>query len=66
MVVGGLLVATLFTLFLVPAVLSVAVDLREALARLLGRRPPQAVTIAQPVTTADGAAPAKSPVRTSP
>ena len=65
-VVGGLLVATLFTLFLVPAVLSVAVDLREALARLLGRRPPQAVPIAQPVTTADGAAPAKSPVRTSP
>jgi HAE1 family hydrophobic/amphiphilic exporter-1 len=30
-VVGGLLVSTLFTLFLVPAVLSVVVDLREAL-----------------------------------
>ncbi|MCH7814293.1 MAG: efflux RND transporter permease subunit [Planctomycetes bacterium] len=38
-VVGGLLVATVFTLFLVPAVLSVAVDLGELLRRLLGRQP---------------------------
>ena len=36
-VVGGLLVSTIFTLFLIPAVLSVVVDLREGLARVLHR-----------------------------
>ncbi|HUU85371.1 MAG TPA: efflux RND transporter permease subunit [Phycisphaerae bacterium] len=36
-VIGGLLVSTLFTLFLVPAVLSVVVELREALARAFRR-----------------------------
>ncbi|MCP4250690.1 MAG: efflux RND transporter permease subunit, partial [bacterium] len=47
-VVGGLLVATLFTLFLVPAVLSVAVDLGELLRRLLKRQPAPSTMPVQP------------------
>ena len=60
-VVGGLLVATLFTLFLVPAVLSVAVDLRQALAGLLRSRTRKVAPIAQPVPTAEKAAAAAPP-----
>jgi HAE1 family hydrophobic/amphiphilic exporter-1 len=36
-VVGGLLVSTVFTLILIPAVLSIAVEARESLLRLFGR-----------------------------
>ena len=36
-VVGGLLVSTLFTLFLVPALFSLALDARAALAERFGR-----------------------------
>jgi HAE1 family hydrophobic/amphiphilic exporter-1 len=38
-VVGGLVVSTLFTLFLVPALFSLVLDWREAIAAKLGREP---------------------------
>ena len=41
-VVGGLLVSTLFTLFLVPALFSLVLDAREAATRALGRVAPLA------------------------
>ncbi|MHC4089643.1 MAG: efflux RND transporter permease subunit, partial [Planctomycetota bacterium] len=59
-VIGGLLVATLFTLFLVPAVLSVAVDLRELLAALVRGRPAKAIPVATPVPTRESTAAAST------
>ncbi len=41
-VLGGLLVSTVFTLVLVPTLFSLTVDMREGLARLFTRRSPQA------------------------
>ncbi|MDX1502870.1 MAG: efflux RND transporter permease subunit [Thermoanaerobaculia bacterium] len=41
-VVGGLLVSTLFTLFLVPALFSLVLDLRQRFEEALGRIPPLA------------------------
>jgi HAE1 family hydrophobic/amphiphilic exporter-1 len=38
---GGMLVSTLFTLILVPVMLSLWIDTRTALLSLIGRRPPK-------------------------
>ncbi len=48
-VVGGLLVSTVFTLLLIPAVLSVAVSIRESVAGLLHRSPEAAPVETPPV-----------------
>jgi HAE1 family hydrophobic/amphiphilic exporter-1 len=47
-VVGGLLISTIFTLLLIPAVLSVAVNLGEILARLRSRAPAPSAVQATP------------------
>jgi len=47
-VVGGLSVATVFTLLVVPLMLSLVIDLRMALARLLGREFREAVVRVEP------------------
>ncbi len=46
-VLGGLLVATIFTLVLVPAVMSVAVSVQESLASML-RRPAEPAPVKAP------------------
>ena len=38
MVIGGLLLSTVFTLVLVPALFSLTIDIRHALQRLFGRK----------------------------
>jgi HAE1 family hydrophobic/amphiphilic exporter-1 len=53
-VVGGLLVSTVFTLVLTPALMSLMMDLQDIARRALGRGRPAAVTPAGPVEPSDG------------
>ncbi len=62
-VVGGLLVSTVFTLFLVPAVLSVTVDTRQLIGRLFGRATPESAMAPERDTPKPPAAPAGVPAR---
>jgi HAE1 family hydrophobic/amphiphilic exporter-1 len=49
-VLGGLLVSTVFTLFLVPTLFSLTMDIRESIARVIWRKQPVGVGTAAAVS----------------
>jgi HAE1 family hydrophobic/amphiphilic exporter-1 len=65
-VLGGLVVSTVFTLVLVPALFSLTLEAKEGLWRLLGWLPPATAAASVPETAAPALAPAFVPAEHSP